>query len=606
MIRGSTRGRYGVVVLSILCLGVAACSASAGTAAPAGPATPGGTVTFAEQPGNPPAYIFPLSPSSHTDFADLPDFQYLMYEPLYSVGQDGKAVLNQTTSIAYPPSYSAGDTVVTVKLKPYKWSDGRPVTSRDVQFWMNVLSANKADFGQYSPGAFPDDVKSTSYPSASEVVFTLKHAVNPTWFTDNELTQVIPIPQQSWDKTSAGGAVGNADMSPAGAKAVYNFLNSQALQLSTYATNPLWQTVDGPFRLKAFTTTGQATLVPNRSYSGPAKARIGELVELPFTTEQSEFNALRAGTLDYGYLPLTDVSQVQALQAQGFSVKSWPVVGTTYVPINANNPTVGPIFRQLYIRQAMTRLINQPEYLKDILDGYGSVDYGPIPAVPKNSYATASASKPLYPYDPQAAKSLLTSHGWLVHPGGISVCDKPGDGASECGAGIKKGAQLSFTLLYSSGIEYMSSEVQAMKTAFAAAGIDLNLASAPTSQVISESAPCSGGSACNFQMVYWASPSWTYANANFYPTGEEIFAGGGGANSENYNDPTNNANILATQSSSSPQVLSRYESYLTQQVPVLWLPNAPHEIAVVKNTLSGALPLDPYGQISPQLWELRK
>ena len=35
--------------------------------------------------------------------------------------------------------------------------------------------------------------------------------------------------------------------------------------------------------------------------------------------------------------------------------------------INFNNPTMGPAFRQLYVRQAMQTLINQPGYIKAFL-----------------------------------------------------------------------------------------------------------------------------------------------------------------------------------------------------------------------------------------------
>ena len=36
----------------------------------------------------------------------------------------------------------------------------------------------------------------------------------------NELGQLIPLPQQSWDKESATGPVGNYDLTPAGASAI--------------------------------------------------------------------------------------------------------------------------------------------------------------------------------------------------------------------------------------------------------------------------------------------------------------------------------------------------------------------------------------------------
>ena len=51
---------------------------------------------------------------------------------------------------------------------------------------------------------------------------------------------------------------------------IFTYLTSQAKSLSTYATNPLWQVVDGPYKLSAYnTTSGAFTMVPNTTYGGP-------------------------------------------------------------------------------------------------------------------------------------------------------------------------------------------------------------------------------------------------------------------------------------------------------------------------------------------------
>ncbi len=91
-----------------------------------------------------------------------------------------------------------------------------------------------------------------------------------------------------------------------GAEKIYKFLNSQATKLSTYATNPLWQDVDGPFKLTAFNPSTDAnTMVPNPSYSGQ-KPSISKFEEVAFTSDDAEYNALRSGRLlSAWFLPLT-------------------------------------------------------------------------------------------------------------------------------------------------------------------------------------------------------------------------------------------------------------------------------------------------------------
>ena len=47
---------------------------------------------------------------------------------------------------------------MTITLKPARWSNGEPVSARDVIFWINLLKANRADWASYVPGGFPDNV----------------------------------------------------------------------------------------------------------------------------------------------------------------------------------------------------------------------------------------------------------------------------------------------------------------------------------------------------------------------------------------------------------------------------------------------------------------
>ncbi len=50
--------------------------------------------------------------------------------------------------------------MVNITLGKWNWSDGTPVTSRDVAFWINLLEANKKNIAFYIPGEFPDNLKS--------------------------------------------------------------------------------------------------------------------------------------------------------------------------------------------------------------------------------------------------------------------------------------------------------------------------------------------------------------------------------------------------------------------------------------------------------------
>jgi len=61
-------------------------------------------------------------------------------------------------SLAQLPVFSDGGKTVTVTLKKYDWSDGVPVTARDVIFFINLLKSDQSDWADYVPGEFPSNV----------------------------------------------------------------------------------------------------------------------------------------------------------------------------------------------------------------------------------------------------------------------------------------------------------------------------------------------------------------------------------------------------------------------------------------------------------------
>src|ERR1019366_4402683 len=91
-----------------------------------------------------------------------------------------------------------------------------------------------------------------------------------------------------------------------------------------------------------------------------------------------------------------------------------------YFPYNFNssgdNGAVGKIFGQLYFRQAMQQLVDQPLFISKVYKGYAVGTYGPVPSQPANSFVSAEVKNNPYPYSPSKAVSLLKSHGWTVVP----------------------------------------------------------------------------------------------------------------------------------------------------------------------------------------------
>jgi peptide/nickel transport system substrate-binding protein len=580
---------------------LAACTSSSSSGHTTQPRVSGGTATVALAPGDQFTYILPLLDSTDATGANIEYSEYLMWRPLYWFGSPGHVGLNKAYSLAQPATITSSDgqTTATIQLKSYRWSDGTPVTSRDVQFWFNELSANKNNWWDYTPGEFPDNVTAFKVLSPSRFSITFKGSYSSAWLY-NELGQLIPIPQHAWDRESANGPVGNYDLTPAGARAVYSFLAAQNKDLSTYATNPLWQVVDGPFRLSSYaSSTGDATYVRNTKYSGPASGSIHALRILSFTSDTAEFDSLlSAGGISYGYLPFNDAAQVARVTGDGYKIEAWPTWGITYITPNFASPEVGPILKQLYVRQAMQHLINQAGYISSFLQGYGNATYGPVPLVPNSQFVSSAERQNPYPYNPATAVALLRGHGWKIVPNGTDVCTRPGTAANECGAGIAAGAKLSFSLQYSTGTQGVDEEVASLQSSFTQAGIQLALSGASFDTVVGNDSPCAKPGC--WQLNYYGQ-GWYFNPGYNDPDGSAIFQSAGDDNEGAYASPTADG-LMAKLPSGGYPALYAYEDYLAKQLPVLWMPQFDFQISAVSDKLQGVYPQDPDSNIYPENW----
>jgi len=602
------------------------------------PAAHGGVVTWAEPASGVPSFIFPMN-SAFFATTNLGDFQYLMYRPLYWFGTGGNPTLNLAKSIGEAPVYNVSDTAVTVTIKPgWQWSNGESVDAADVLLWMNMLrveappgpddSAHYGDrWGGYAPGFFPDDVTSIDVDSPSSVTFNLSSAVNPLWFTYDELSQVTPLPL-AWDRKSLSGLAGSGGCSTteytaatqSDCIAVFNFLTAQSMHLSAYVGSPLWSVVDGPFTLDSFdTVTGTVRFVPNDAFTGGPLPYISAFVELGFTTDVSEYDALKASSaVDVGYVLANDLPPNTSGSAYGgpnapalagrYSLDvSYLYTYSDWVP-NLYNPTVGPIFRQLYAREAIQSLIDQPLWIKNYDDGYALVGDGPVPTVP-GTWASPGLSSDPFPYSPARARELLLSNGWTVRPGGTSTCARPGSEPGECGAGITRGESFKFSLQTPLATGAFQAQTEQMAGALkAGAGITAQLDNFWPGLAVGPSyLSCVADDNCkSFMAVDIYGGGWVYS-PDYLPTGEQLFLCTGTNprtaaqyDGSSYCDAEADALITASTASSGVQPLYAYENYIQKQLPDFYQPNPANLGEVSKHLYIG--PANVFGNITPEDW----
>jgi peptide/nickel transport system substrate-binding protein len=574
------------------------------------PSGKAGTITYALQPGAVPNWILPMPTSSTNSVYNVFNFEWQMWPPLYYAPKGSTPTVDSALSVANPPVWSNGGKTMSITLKPWKWSNGQTVGSKDLLFTFEMIQAgvkaSPANWAPFVPGFFPQTIVSMSAPNASTLVVNMSKAVNPTWMEEDILGSVPVMPASAWSKTSASGPVVDAS-NPANAAKVFAFLTAQAKSVSTYASNPLWQTVDGAYKLSSFNdTTGAFTMVPNGSYSGPHATPMSNYSGVPFTSNAAEWNAVKTGSVDFGYVPQEDNPQIPQLKGLGYNYFGLPDFGDYFVAYNFKDTTghFDKIASQLYFRQTMQHLEDQAGQIKAYFDGDGDPAYGPIPAFPKSPFLPSNAATNPYPFSVSDAMSLLKANGWNVVANGTDTCAKPGTGSGECGAGIPAGTKLAFNLIYNT-TPPIPQQVEDLASDAKAAGIQIALSGSNFNFMIQNYNDAASTSNEN----KWAMEDFGGETDSTYPTQFGVLNTGGSGQIGAYSTPQADALINASVTGSDPAAVTAEASFFTTQVPVLWQPVLDYTWAL-KTNISATDPtafenLTQYDN-TPQFWYLNK
>ncbi|GGO10699.1 hypothetical protein GCM10010116_21480 [Microbispora rosea subsp. aerata] len=571
----------------------------------------GGVVTWACAPGFPPAVIFPFTPAERMGTRNIYEFQMLMYRPLYYFGSRGTPDVDYDQSIGEPPQWSEDGRTVTIRVKPWKWSNGETLCADNVLFWVNLMKVKGHRYGEYVPGYFPDNLTSYGKLADDVVYFTFDRQYSKKWVLMNQLSTITPLPK-AWDRTENGPANASGDLNDV--EAVYNFLMAAQGDIlaednehrTRWADSPIWSVVDGPWRLKSYTRDGVVTFVPNEHYSGPNKPYLDEFRQVPTFSDEQQYEMLKAGDrIQVGYLPLSFATEPTDDPTKGggnpldHAYRLVPQVAfcIRYFCLNYNNPTVaGKIFKQTYFRQALQCTLDQDTAVKEIYQGYAYRQNGPVPMIPASDLVSPRQREGAWPlpFDVDHARELLEAHGWDTSQT-PAVCVDP----DKAGEGIPAGTRLSFKLRYVEGRPALTELMRRYREDAAKAGIELRLEEVYGSILVAEDAPCEPGPGqpCLWEMCCW-NGGWAY----HYPTGEILFKTKAGGNFGFYTDPRADELIEKTVTTEDLEALYEYQDYIAEQVPVIFTPNFPIRLFEVSRELGGFEPVNPFGMINPENW----
>lgn len=471
---------------------------------------------------SPPMNVNSLLPVVNNDSSANIQIITLMFRPLLWIGTNLKINWNQ--SIASSIAVSADGKQYIIHIKPWRWSNGRPVTAEDALACLKMIEEYGSRYPNAGMGGMPELIKTAAVINKDTLQITLKRSVNPTWFELNGLSQLFPVPSWRWNRY--------------GINELYKLQDNPSLV----------SVVDGPYKLEHFTQGRGISFVRNASYSG-TPATLKYLRFKMYTSDASAFWALKTGVLQAGMIPhyLFDarwmVKNLQTCISNGG-------YGFNYVTLNLANPKVA-FFREVKVRQALALAVNQKQIIQTAFHGLGVPSFNPVPTSP-DTYLSPEMKKlvanPALAYNPGAANKLLADAGWKLGPKGIRIHD---------------GQRLQFTMMVPDTSQTLIAVAELLKADWQAIGVDMRLRVLPFNLELARLQPNGNWDA---SMIVWS------YNPDFYPSGDGLFNTGGGSNYGRYSNPKMDRLIHESTQNENISYLYKYEDYAYQQQPVIFLP----------------------------------
>jgi peptide/nickel transport system substrate-binding protein len=278
------------------------------------------------------------------------------------------------------------------------WSDGTPLTAKDVAWTINTMVRLRSGAAALWSSAVAGVTDATA-TSPTQVVVSYR---KPSGDALADLEQIPVLPEHVWSRYAGG--------------------KGKALRSVPNTPKPGHPIVSGgPFEFVKYTFNEAIVFARNPDYYGAAPHIAGFGVEL-FGNDDSLVAAMRAGEIDAAFgdpnLPSTDV---RPLRKGGSRIVARPAVAYNDLIINTNPKKVG--HRELLnpkVREAFEYAIDRQTIDRVAYLGFAQPSASIVPPATGKWYDPAV--KPL-PYDLSKANALLDAAGYRRGPGGVRMAN---------------------------------------------------------------------------------------------------------------------------------------------------------------------------------------
>ncbi len=253
--------------------------------------------------------------------------------------------------------------------KDIRWTDGTPLTARDVEFTYKLM------VDPNTPTAYAEDFLAVKeFTRTGEYTFEARY-----------------------DKPFARALVTWAH-----AILPRHLLEGQDLLKTPLARQPVGA---GPYMLKEWTAGNRLVLTANPDYF-EGRAYIDEVVMRIIPDQSTQFMELKSGNLDL--INLSPQQYLYQTQEQGWAqnYRKFQYVSSGYAFLGYNLKS--PLFRDVRVRRALLHAIDKDEIVRGVLAGLGMATGGPY----KPGTWAFNERIPANEFDPAKAKALLAQAGW--------------------------------------------------------------------------------------------------------------------------------------------------------------------------------------------------
>jgi peptide/nickel transport system substrate-binding protein len=280
--------------------------------------------------------------------------------------------------------------------------------------------------------------------TASDVKYTYESVIDPTFSSPSRAFYLTVDKVDATDKNTVTFTL-KSPFAPFLSYMDLAIVPQAAAQKSDFGTKP---TGTGPFKVDTWSTGDSIDLSAYDGFYG-GRPNLDRVQVKVVPDNSARVVGLESGDLDFVQSPVSpqDVARVQS--AGKLKVDRTPAAGYTYVNLN----TADPILSDKRVRQALSHLVNKQQIIDTIYKGIGKPANGPI--VP--GMWAYSADVPSFDYNPETAKQLLDSAGWMAGADGMRS---------------KDGQKLSLTVRTHSEDPDRKQLIQVLQSEFQKVGID--------------------------------------------------------------------------------------------------------------------------------------